>query len=152
MLTMMCAALCCAVAVQASVYDLYDLLSLAADQLPPPPPKSSARGGRGGRGGRGRGRGSSSRDGPAVETEALATCARIVGELTPGSSSHVELATEYMVRYAHLATLDVFATVGWVAVSDFMWVGGMKLLPAVCMASLPGTHRHQQRIRFVPVD
>jgi hypothetical protein len=83
---------------QASVYDLYDLLSLAADQLPPPPPRSGARGSRGGRG-RGRGRSSSSsRDAPAVETEALATCARIIGELTPGSSAHVELATEYMVR------------------------------------------------------
>lgn len=84
--------------VQASVYDLYDLLSLAADQVPPPPQKAS-RGGRG-RGGRGRGRGasSSSRDVAAVETEALATCARIVGEITPGSSAHVELATEYMVR------------------------------------------------------
>lgn len=82
---------------QASVYDLYDLLSLAADQVPPPPPKASR-----GRGGKGRGRGasssSSSRDMPAVETEALATCARIVGEVTPGSSAHVELATEYMVR------------------------------------------------------
>jgi hypothetical protein len=89
--------LCCAV--QASVYDLYDLLSLAADQLPPPPPKAAARGGRGGRG-RGRGSSSSSsKAGPAVETEALATCARIVGELTPGSSAHVELATEYMVRW-----------------------------------------------------
>jgi hypothetical protein len=85
--------LCCAM--QACVYDLYDLLSLAADQLPPPPPKA-ARGGRGGRGGRGRG--SSRKETPAVETEALATCVRIVGELTPGSSAHVELATEYMVR------------------------------------------------------
>lgn len=76
---------------------MYDLLSLAADQVPPPPPKASR-----GRGGKGRGRGasssSSSRDMPAVETEALATCARIVGEVTPGSSAHVELATEYMVR------------------------------------------------------
>jgi hypothetical protein len=74
-----------AVLSQASVYDLYDLLSLCVDQLPKQAaaPRSSPRGGSGA--------------GP-VETEALATCARLLGTVAPGSSAHVDLTTEYMVR------------------------------------------------------
>jgi hypothetical protein len=89
---------------QACVYELYDLISMAADQLPQQAARSTKSSGGRGRGGsssscRGRGRGAGSAAGAAtVDTEALAACARIVGDLTPGSSAHVELATEYMVR------------------------------------------------------
>jgi hypothetical protein len=77
---------------QASVYDLYDLLSLCADQLPAAPPKAAASGRRGA------GK-KQSAAAPAIETEALAACARIVGAVTPGSSAHADLTTEYMVRW-----------------------------------------------------
>ncbi|WIA18501.1 hypothetical protein OEZ85_009954 [Tetradesmus obliquus] len=75
---------------QASVYDLYDLLSLCADQLPAAPPKAAASGRRG--------PGKKQPAAPAIESEALAACARIVGAVTPGSSAHADLTTEYMVR------------------------------------------------------
>jgi hypothetical protein len=78
---------------QASVYDLYDLLSLCADQLPAAPPKAA------GSSKRGPGKKQAAAAAPAIETEALATCARIVGAVTPGSSAHADLTTEYMVRW-----------------------------------------------------
>jgi hypothetical protein len=77
---------------QASVYDLYDLLSLCADQLPAAPPKAASSNRRG------PGRKQAAAPPPAIETEALAACARIVGGVTPGSSAHADLTTEYMVR------------------------------------------------------
>lgn len=76
---------------QASVYDLYDLISLCADQLP----AAAAAPARSRSGQRDR----DSAAAAAVETEALAMCARILGSVLPGSSGHVDLATEYMVRY-----------------------------------------------------
>lgn len=78
---------------QACVYELYDLASLAADQLqqqqgPPGSGKQRRSGGGGG----------GAAPAVQVDTEALAACTRIVAALAPGSSTHVELATEYMVR------------------------------------------------------
>lgn len=80
---------------QACVYDLYDLISLAADQLPQQPTRPARSSTSGGRGRSGAGKRAAA---VPVDTEALAACTRIVADLTPGSSAHVELATEYMVR------------------------------------------------------
>eukprot|EP00775_Hariotina_reticulata_P013191 gene13191-13322_t len=77
-----------ALAAAASVYDLYDLLSLCVDQLPKPASGKATRSSSS----------SSSAGAPPVETEALATCARLVGAIAPGSTAHVDLTTEYMVR------------------------------------------------------
>jgi hypothetical protein len=89
---------------QGSVFALYDLLSLCADQLPQAPPpqrRGAGGGGRGRGGGRGGGRKSASAGaggGVAVDTESLATCARIVAVVAPGSAAHVDLAIELLVR------------------------------------------------------
>ncbi len=62
-----------AVHTQASAYDLYDLLSLCADQRP----SSSTSG--------------PSSSAPAVDTEAMAVCARILAAVAPGSSALCEV-------------------------------------------------------------
>jgi hypothetical protein len=65
---------------------MYDLLSLCYDQINTSSQSTS----------------SSSRSkqgaGSGIETESLAVCTRLVGAVAAGSSAHLDLATEYMMR------------------------------------------------------
>lgn len=82
---------------QASVFNLYDLLSLCTDQLsatsaarsasaryPGPQDPSKPRSG--------------SPNASQLETEILATCARTLASVACGSSAHLDLAMEWMIR------------------------------------------------------
>ena len=66
------------------MYDLYDLLSLCYDQINASAPSSSSSRGK--------------QAEASIETESLAVCTRIVGAVAAGSSAHLDLATEYMMR------------------------------------------------------